>query len=74
MLDLWREARGKVLRKRWDGLMQRVDHIDDPARVACLDYIKWKFEPLSQRYGKASKADRKRISRQVRKVSGQLTS
>jgi hypothetical protein len=43
MLNVWREARRKVLRKRWDRLMQQIEPIDDRAKVACLDYIKFEI-------------------------------
>jgi hypothetical protein len=72
MLDLWREAHGKVLRKRWDGLMRQVERIDDRGRGACLEYIQSRFDPLNVRYTNSSGADRKRIFQHAAKVSQQL--
>jgi hypothetical protein len=72
MLDLWREARGKVLRKRWNGLMQVVERIDGQGRGTCLDYIRSRFDPLNMRYTNSSRAERKRIFRHAVKVSQQL--
>jgi hypothetical protein len=72
MLNLWREARGRVLRDRWDGLTQHFERVDDRARAACLDYIKSRFDPLNTSYSVSSSAERKRISLQEAKVSQQL--
>jgi hypothetical protein len=72
MLNLWREARGRVLRKRWDGLMQQVQRIDDPSWVACLDYIRSGFDPLEKQLGAASRVERKRIGRRTAGLLEQL--
>jgi hypothetical protein len=70
--NLWQEARGHVLRKRWDRLNQRIDALADPARAACLDYIKWRFDPLSSRYLRSSKRDRRRILKHAQQTSRHL--
>jgi hypothetical protein len=72
MLDLWREARGKVMRTRWDELMQHFECVEGEARDACLDYIKSRFDPLSMRYTNSSSAERKRIFQYTARLSQQL--
>jgi hypothetical protein len=72
MVNLWREARGKVLRKRWDQLMQQVERIDDGTWAACSDYIRSGFDSLNKQHSDASGAERKRISKRADKLSQQL--
>jgi hypothetical protein len=60
-LYLWQEARGRVIRKRYEGLKSRIDAADIPAKSACFGVIKSKFEPLRCSYASASRAERKRI-------------
>lgn len=59
--DLWQEARGTIIRKRYEGLKSRIDAADDPAKSACFGFLKSKFEPFRRSYANASSADRKRI-------------
>ena len=49
MLNLWREAQGRVLRNRCDRLMQQIERIDDRTWAACSDYIPIAaFDPLNK--------------------------
>ena len=72
MLNLWREAQGKVLRNRCDRLMQQIERIDDRTWAACSDYIRSSFDPLNKLYSDASSAERNRILQRTAKVSQQL--
>lgn len=63
--DLWQEARGSILRKRYEGLRSRIDAADIPAKSACFDFIRSKFEPFRRSYANASSTDRKRILKLV---------
>lgn len=73
ILNLWQEARGNVLRKRWDKLKCRIDAADSPAKSACFGYIKSRSESLSHHYASSSSADQKRIYKRAVKVSHQLS-
>ena len=70
--QLWQEARGNVMRKRWERLKRRIDTAEHSAKMACFKYINWRVDPLSNRYASSSSADRKRIRRQATKVWNQL--
>ena len=72
ILNFWQEARGNVLRQRWVRLNQRINSIDDNARASCLDYIKWRFDPLSNRFARSSEADRTRIRKRAAQMSREL--
>jgi hypothetical protein len=60
-LDLWAEARGRVIRKRYEALKTRIDAADISQRSACFDLIKSKAEMFRRSYAGASSADRKRL-------------
>jgi hypothetical protein len=72
-LNLWQEARGNVLRRRYEGLKPRIDAADSAAKSACLGVVKSNFEFLSSRYAKASSAERKRILKHASKTVHQLS-
>ena len=73
LLDLWQEARGNVLRGRYEGLKARIDAADDTAKSACFGVVKSKFEFLSSRYASASSAERKRVLKHVSTTMHQLS-
>ena len=73
LLNLWQEARGNVLRKRYEGLKWRIDGADFPAKSSRFGYINSRFELFSSRYASASTADRKRILKNASKISHQLS-
>ena len=72
-LNLWQEARGKVLRKRYESLKPRIDTADPEAKSACFAVIKMHFEFASRHYANASSAGRrtflKTASKTVRELS-----
>ena len=69
IVNLWQEARGNVLRKKWDKLKRGIDTADFSAKSACLGYIKTRSESLGRLYARSSSADQKRIYKRVAKES-----
>ena len=72
-LNLWQEARGNVLRRRYEGLKPRIDAADPAAKSACLGVVKSNFEFLSSRYAQACSAERTRILKHASKTVHQLS-
>src|SRR4030095_1781330 len=72
-LNLWQEARGNVLRRRYEGLKPRIDAADTAAKSACLGVVKSNFEFLSSRYAQASSAERTRILKHASNTVHQLS-
>jgi hypothetical protein len=72
-LNLWQEARGNVLRRRYEGLKARIDTADATAKSACFGVVKSHFEFLSSRYASASGAERKRVLKQASMTLHQLS-
>lgn len=73
MLNLWQEARGNVLRRRYEGLKSRIDAVDPTAKSACFGVVKSNFEFLSSHYASASSAERKRVLKHASKTVRQLS-
>jgi hypothetical protein len=71
-LDLWQEARGNVLRRRYEGLKSRIDTADAAQKTACFGVVKSNFELLSNRYASASSAERKRVLKHASNTVHQL--
>jgi hypothetical protein len=72
-LNLWREARANVLRRRYEGLRRRIDAADPAAKAACFGVVKSSFEFLSRRYASASSAGRKEVLKHASKTIHQLS-
>jgi hypothetical protein len=72
-LNLWREARANVLRRRYEGLRSRIDAADPTAKSACFGVVKSSFEFLSRRYASASIAERKEILKHASKTVHKLS-
>jgi hypothetical protein len=72
-LNLWQEARGKILRKRYEGLMSRIDTADPTTKSACLGVVKSKFEFFDSRYASASSAERKLVLKHASKTVHHLS-
>jgi hypothetical protein len=72
-LNLWQEARGNVLRKRYEGFKSRIDAADLRTKSACFDFVESNFEFFRSFYASASSADRKRVLKQVSKTVHQLS-
>jgi hypothetical protein len=71
-VNLWQEARGNVLRRRYEGLKSRIDAADAAAKTACFGVVKSNFELLSSRYASASSAERKQVLKHASKTVHQL--
>jgi hypothetical protein len=69
IVNLWQEARGNVLRKKWDKLKCGIGAADFSAKSACLGYIKTRSESLGRLYARSSNTDQKRIYKRVAKES-----
>ena len=72
LLNLWQEARGNVLRRRYESLTPRIDAADATAKSACFGVVK-SFEFLISRYASASSAERKRVLKHVSTTVHQLS-
>jgi len=72
-VNLWQEARGSVLRRRYDGLKPRIAAADPAAKSACLGVVKSSFELLSRHYASVSGAERKVVLKQASKTIHQLS-
>jgi hypothetical protein len=72
-LNLWQEARGSVLRRRYDGLRARIDAADPAAKSACFGVVKSTFDLLSRHYARASSAERKDVLKHASKTIHQLS-
>ena len=70
---LWQEARGNVLRRRYDGLKARIDAADPAAKSACFDVVKSTFDLLSKHYAKSSSAERKGVLKHASRTIHQLS-
>ncbi len=69
IVGLWQEARGNVLRKRWDKLKCGIDAADYSAKSACLGYIRTRSSSLDRLYARSSRVDQKRICKRVAEES-----
>jgi hypothetical protein len=69
IVNLWQEARGNVLRKKWDKLKCGIDAADYSAKSACLGYIRTRSESLDRLYARSSSVDQKRIYKRVAEES-----
>lgn len=72
-LKLWQEARGSVLRRRYDGLRARIDAADPAAKSACFGVFKSTFDLLSKHYASASNAERKGVLKHASRTIHQLS-
>ena len=72
-LNLWHEARGNVLRRRYEGLKPRIDAANPAAKSACFGVVKSNFEFLSRRYASASSEERKGILKHASRTVHQLS-
>jgi hypothetical protein len=72
-LNLWQEARGNVLRKRYESLKPRIDAADPIAKSVCFDVVKSHFGYASSHYTRASSTERKRFLKHASKAVHQLS-
>jgi hypothetical protein len=67
ILDMWREARGAVLRKEYEDTMARMRDANAPAKAAFLNNIHQTIDHVVDTYSSASKVERKAFLAQARK-------
>ena len=72
LLNLWQEARGNVLRRRYEGLKPRIDAADATAKSACFGVVR-SFEFLTSRSASAPSAERKQVLKHVSMTLRQLS-
>ena len=72
LLNLWQEARGNVLRGRYERLKPRIDAADATAKSACFGVVK-SFEFLTSRYASAPSTERKQLLKHVSMTVHQLS-
>ena len=66
LLDMWREARGAMMRKEYEDAMTRMRNANSSARSAFLASIDTRIEDVVNLYGLASKSERKVLLKQAR--------
>lgn len=72
IFDLWREARGAVLRKEYDDLIVRMQGNNHAARSAFLNNVHQTVDEITAYYSAASKAERKKFLSEIRKEQLQM--
>ncbi|MBT5034174.1 MAG: hypothetical protein HOM51_06595 [Rhodospirillaceae bacterium] len=74
LFDLWREARGSVMRQELEDIMLRVRNANESATRAYFNNIYQTIGPLKEMYGNASTGERKALMKQSRKSADQMWS
>jgi hypothetical protein len=69
ILDMWREARGAVIRKEFEDVMARMQDANPRARTAFLNNIHQTIDKVIGHYSSASKSERKMFLESMRKSS-----
>jgi hypothetical protein len=72
-LNLWQEARGNVLRKRYESLEPRIERANPAAKSACFSVVKSHFEFASRHYANASSAERRKFLKHASTTVHQLS-
>jgi hypothetical protein len=72
LFDLWREARGNVLRQQFDDAMMRLKGANYPAMRAFYSNIEATIEDLREAYNAASSSERKAILNHCRKSMNRM--
>ncbi len=72
LFDMWREARGNVLRKQFDDAMMRLKGANEPAMSAFFSNVEATIEGLRELYRTASDSERKAILKHCRKSMNQM--
>jgi hypothetical protein len=67
LFDMWRGARGNVLRRSFDDVMVRVIGVDYPEMQAFFNNVDQTIEPLREAYNAASPRERKALLKQCGK-------
>jgi hypothetical protein len=66
---MWRQARGTVLRKEYDDIMERMRDANTAARSAFLNNVNQTIGDITTTYSSASDAERKTLLKQLREAS-----
>ena len=72
LFDMWREARGNVMRKELEDVMARMRTANDHARSAFFNNVEQTIGLLREAYRPASASERKAILRECRKSASQM--
>lgn len=72
IFDMWREARGNVMRKELADLLARMSKANDPALSAFYNNVEQTIEPLREAYRPASASERKTLLKQCRKSAEEM--
>jgi hypothetical protein len=67
ILDMWRKARGAVLRKEYEGTVARIRDANTAAKAAFLNNIHQTIAHVVDTYSSASKAEQKAFLAEARK-------
>lgn len=72
ILDMWREARGDVMRQQYEDVMRRIRVATPHAQYAFFNNVEQTIESLKEAYGAASKRERKALLEECRKSANQM--
>ena len=72
IFDMWRWARGKVMRQEFEDTMALIPNPNESAKRKFLNNVHATIEPLKERYGPASASERKAMLKQCRKSASQM--
>jgi len=72
IFDMWRWARGKVMRQEFEDTMALIPNPNESAKRKFLNNVHATIEPLKERYGPASASERKALLKQCRKSASQM--
>jgi hypothetical protein len=67
MLDMWRQARGTVLRKEYEDTIARMQDSNAPAKSAFLFQVHQTIDAVVEAYSSASTSDRKTLLAEMSK-------
>lgn len=72
LLNMWREARGNVMRQELDDVMMRLSGANQFAMRGFYNRIWQTIEELKEAYGPATTSERKAILKQCRKSASEM--
>jgi hypothetical protein len=67
LFDMWREARGNVMRKELEDVIARIQSANAPAMNAFYNNVDQTIETLREAYRPASNSDRKALLKECRR-------
>jgi hypothetical protein len=70
--DLWRQARGVVLRREYEDLMARMNGANVHARRAFLNNIEQTIDDVVATYSAASERERRAFSKEFQKAAKEM--